>query len=92
VIEAGPKFFTIKSGNSLETVSVNSSVVDPDPDPDPLRSKTFCRISGQPDIRLIQKPDTGYLAGYPVRAGYRISGRIFVLTTIFLVKLKIKFF
>jgi hypothetical protein len=35
-----------------------------------------------PDIRFIQKPDTGY----PVRAGYRISGRILGLTTIFLVK------
>jgi hypothetical protein len=33
-------------------------------------------------------PDTvfaGYQAGYPVRAGYRISGRILGLTTIFLV-------
>jgi hypothetical protein len=38
-----------------------------------------------PDIRLIQKPDTGY----PVRAGYRISDRIFDLTTIFLVKYQI---
>jgi hypothetical protein len=38
-----------------------------------------------PDIRLIKKPDTGY----PVRAGYRISGRILSLTTIFLVKYQI---
>jgi hypothetical protein len=43
---------------------------------------TAGRISGRPDIRLIQKPDTGY----PVRAGYWISGRILGLTTIFLVK------
>jgi hypothetical protein len=42
----------------------------------------FAEISGQPGIRQIQKPDTGY----PVRAGYRISGRILGLTTIFLVK------
>jgi hypothetical protein len=35
----------------------------------------FCRISGRPDIRLTQQPDTGYPAGYPVRAGYRISGK-----------------
>jgi hypothetical protein len=40
------------------------------------------RILLFPDIRLIQKPDTGY----PVRAEYRISGRILGLTTIFLVK------
>jgi hypothetical protein len=39
------------------------------------------RILFLPDIRLIQKPDTGYPAGYPVRAGYRISGRIIGLTT-----------
>jgi hypothetical protein len=49
-----------------------------------------------PDIRLFQKPDTGYPAGYPVKAGYRISGwisgRIFVVTNIFLVKYKINFF
>jgi hypothetical protein len=37
-----------------------------------------------------QKPDTGYPAGYAVRAGYRISGRILGLTTIFLVKYQIK--
>jgi hypothetical protein len=46
-------------------------------------------------------PDTGTVfagypanpkAGYPVKAGYRISGRIFVLTSIFLVKYKINFF
>jgi hypothetical protein len=52
------------------------------------------RILFLPDIRLIQKPDTGYpiRVGYPVRVGYRISGQIFVLTTIFLVKYKINFF
>jgi hypothetical protein len=38
------------------------------------------------DIRLIQKSDTENLAGYMVKAGYWISGRIFVLTNIFLVK------
>jgi hypothetical protein len=47
------------------------------------------KLSGQPDIRLIQKPDTRY----PVRAGYqisgRISGRILGLTIIFLVKYQI---
>jgi hypothetical protein len=43
-----------------------------------------------PDIRLIQKPDTGYPAGYPVKAGYRISGRIFVLTNIFFGKIQNK--
>jgi hypothetical protein len=50
------------------------------------------RILFLPDIRLIQRPDTG--TGYPVRAGYRISGlisgRILGLTTIFLVKYQIK--
>jgi hypothetical protein len=51
----------------------------------------FCRISGRPDIQLIQKPDTGYPARYPVKAGYRISGQIFVLTNIFLIKYKIIF-
>jgi hypothetical protein len=49
-------------------------------------------IRDAPDIRLIQKPDTGYPAGYPVKAGYRISGRIFILTNIFLVRYKIIFF
>jgi hypothetical protein len=39
-------------------------------------------FAGYPAGRLIQKPDTGYPAGYPVRAGYRISGRIFGLATI----------
>jgi hypothetical protein len=34
------------------------------------------RILILPDIRLNQKPDTGY----PVMAGYRISGRILGLT------------
>jgi hypothetical protein len=47
------------------------------------------RILFLPDIRLIQKPDTGYPAGYPVRAGYRISGRILDLTTIFLAKYQV---
>jgi hypothetical protein len=42
-----------------------------------------------PDIRLIQKLDTGYPAGYPVRAGYRISGRILGFTTTFLVQYQI---
>jgi hypothetical protein len=40
-------------------------------------------------------PDTGTVfAGYMAnpKAGYRISGRIFVLTNIFLVKYKITFF
>jgi hypothetical protein len=32
------------------------------------------RILILPDIRLNPKPDTGYPAGYPVMAGYRISG------------------
>jgi hypothetical protein len=50
------------------------------------------RILVLPDIRLVQKPDTGDPAGYPVKAGCRISGRIFVLTNIFLVKYKIIFF
>jgi hypothetical protein len=47
-------------------------------------------------LKKIQKirdaPDTdfaGYPAGYPVRAGYRISGRILGLITIFLVKYQI---
>jgi hypothetical protein len=40
------------------------------------------RILFLPDIRA----DTGYPAGDPVRAGYRISGRILSLTFIFLVK------
>jgi hypothetical protein len=31
------------------------------------------RISGRPDIRLIQKPETGYPAN--PKAGYRISGK-----------------
>jgi hypothetical protein len=43
------------------------------------------RLLFLPDIRLIQKPDTGY----PVRAGYRISGRILGLTYIFVVKYQI---
>jgi hypothetical protein len=34
-------------------------------------------IRDAPDIRLTQQPDTGY----PVRAGYRISGRVLGLTT-----------
>jgi hypothetical protein len=59
-------------------------------------SETFKNIFGRdaPDIRLIQKPDTGYPAGYPVRAGYRISGRILDFKTIFLVKYQVpgKFF
>jgi hypothetical protein len=42
--------------------------------------------------RILFLPDTGYPAGYLVRAGYRMSGRMFVLTTIFLVKYKIIFF
>jgi hypothetical protein len=46
------------------------------------------RIRDAPEIRLIQRPDTGC----PVRAGYRISGRIFVFTNMFLVKYKIVFF
>jgi hypothetical protein len=55
----------------------------------PANPKAGYRISGWPDIRLIQKPDTGY----PVRAGYRISGRILDLTTtgIFLVKYQVNF-
>jgi hypothetical protein len=40
-----------------------------------------------PDIRVIQKPDTGH----PIRAGYRVSGRILGLTTIFYVKISNKF-
>jgi hypothetical protein len=48
------------------------------------------------DIWLNQKPDTGYPAGYPVRAGYRISARIsgwvLGLTNIFLVKYQINLF
>jgi hypothetical protein len=47
------------------------------------------RMSGWPDVRLIQKLYTGYPAGYPVRAGYRISGRILDLTTIFLAKYQV---
>jgi hypothetical protein len=43
-------------------------------------------VSGRPDIRLIQKPETGY----PGKAGYRISGRIFVVTNIFFVKYRTK--
>jgi hypothetical protein len=43
-------------------------------------------LSSLPDIRVIQKPDTEYPAGYTVRAGYRISGRILGLKTIFLIK------
>jgi hypothetical protein len=44
-----------------------------------------------PDSR--DAPDTVF-AGYPasLKAGYRISGRIFVLTDMFLVKYKISFF
>jgi hypothetical protein len=42
-----------------------------------------------PDIQLIQKPDTGYPAGYLVRARYRISSQILGLATIFLVKYQI---
>ena len=34
------------------------------------------RIAVLPDIRPFTKPDTGYPAGYPMGAGYRISGRI----------------
>jgi hypothetical protein len=41
------------------------------------------RILFLPDIRLKQKPDTGY----PVKAGYRI----FALANIFLVKYKLIF-
>jgi hypothetical protein len=47
----------------------------------------FRRIFGRPDIRLIQKPDTGY----PVKARYRISGRILDFTTIYLVKYQLNF-
>jgi hypothetical protein len=47
------------------------------------------RISGRPDILLIQKPDTVY----PVRAGYRISGRIFVATNAYIFgKIQNKFY
>jgi len=35
------------------------------------------QIPSKPDIRQFQKPDTGYLAGYPAMAGYQISGQIF---------------
>jgi hypothetical protein len=53
------------------------------------------RIVFLPDIRLFKKPYTGYLAGYPVRAGYRISGRIsdriLGLITIFFGKISNKF-
>jgi hypothetical protein len=45
-----------------------------------------------PDIRLIQKPDTGYPAGYPVRAGYRISGQILDLDNYIFGKISSKFF
>jgi hypothetical protein len=42
-------------------------------------------IRDAPDIRPIQKPDTGY----PVKAGYRKSGRIFNSTYIYRVSSKI---
>jgi hypothetical protein len=53
----------------------------------PANLKARYRISGQSkswiqDIR----PDTGYPAGYPLQAGYRISGRIFKATFKYLVK------
>jgi hypothetical protein len=57
--------------------------------PDPgsqIRKKFIADPEGKnrdaPDIPLIQKPGPGY----PDKAGYRISGRIFVLKNIFLVK------
>jgi hypothetical protein len=53
------------------------------------------RILVLPDIRPAGYPvnlKAGYPAGYPVRAGYRISGRIFFLTDMFLAKHKISFF
>jgi hypothetical protein len=50
------------------------------------------RILFLPDIRLIQKPDTGYPAGYPVRAGYRISGRILDLDNYIFGKISSNFF
>jgi hypothetical protein len=46
------------------------------------------RILFLPDIRPAGYP-ANPKAGYPVRAGYRISGRILGLTTIFLVKYQI---
>jgi hypothetical protein len=53
------------------------------------------RILFWPDIRpaeYLANPKAGNPAGYPVRAGYRISGRILDLTTTFLVKYQNKYY